>query len=417
METFTYSCPGCGAALEYDAPSKKMVCKFCNEYYIPELLGVPEIMDNYHEADMMENALNMEPNTDESVETRDDMMQVRIYSCGNCAAEIMTNDVEVSGFCSYCGQPTLMFDRVSWEKKPDKVIPFIISKQEALNLAKQRFEKAKYQGDSLQNLTVDSVNGIYMPYWNITTFLSLDAVSTVRNKHGIHSYDDHEEMEKDVVVDASRSFNDDIGFYLNPFDMNDAVKFTPAYLSGFYADRADDNLQIKEQDARDRLQNILKEMIMDRTPEMPDRAMREKYSVNNIPGIGMVYDFQVKECYGETRYVESLFLPVYFITFMIHGEKVIILVNGQTGKVIGNIPVDQEQFKARQMLDMCIFGVIFAIAGFLVMGLLDIIWGTFMFALIAFFIYAYGNNSKKKYLERYEKTNSEKMFSLAKRRR
>lgn len=390
MDTYTYSCPGCGAGLEFDAVSKKMHCKYCDEYYIPELLDGPKMKMSF--------------------------MDVRIYSCGNCGGEVMTNDVEVSTFCAYCGQSALMFDRVSRERMPDKVIPFILTKEQALNTAKEKFANAQCQGNSIKELRADSVHGIYMPYWKFSLAMNMEATIVVRSKQ-MGTYHDSESIQKDIMLDGSTSFNDDIAFYLNPFNLEDAKPFNMAYLSGFYADRSDDSVERKEAEARDRISNILKKIIWNRTPGTTKTTMVDMYDLSSVPGFGKLYDFKVDSLDCVTGRTEYFFLPVYFITFRAAGKKVIILVNGQTGKVIGNIPVIDSELKKKQIVSAVICAFICAAVGGLAMGYVNILWGGFMVGLLCFFIIMSGIASKKKYKSRYAKTNSDNMFRLTRRNR
>ncbi len=67
----------------------------------------------------------------------EEIMECTIYSCTACGAELMVNEVETSTFCSYCGQPTIVFDRVTSTKKPQYILPFMVTKEEAVNLIRQ----------------------------------------------------------------------------------------------------------------------------------------------------------------------------------------------------------------------------------------------------------------------------------------
>lgn len=59
--------------------------------------------------------------------------------CSNCAGKLIFN--QASTFCVYCGNPAIVFSRVSKEYRPDGIIPFKITKQEALAKIRKRFEK------------------------------------------------------------------------------------------------------------------------------------------------------------------------------------------------------------------------------------------------------------------------------------
>ena len=52
-------------------------------------------------------------------------MECNIYKCTTCGAEVTINDAEAATFCAYCGQPTIVYSRVSSWAKP--LIHIIIS--------------------------------------------------------------------------------------------------------------------------------------------------------------------------------------------------------------------------------------------------------------------------------------------------
>ena len=410
--------------MEFDAESKKMHCKYCNEFYVPELLDGPKmkIYSPAFEASIVDEVTNgvvAEDTAADDIMNNDsaaDTMDVRIYSCGNCGGEIMTNDVEVSTRCAYCGQPTLMFERVSRERKPDKVIPFILTREQALNLAKEKFANAQCQGNSIKELQADSVHGIYMPYWKFGMAMNMEATVIVRNARG-GTYHDREMLQKDIMLDGSKRFNDDIAFYLNPFDLNAAKPFNMAYLSGFYADRSDDSVELKRAEAKEKLAKLIKKTIWNRTPNVTKTSMIDTYDLNSIPGFGKLYEFKVDSMDCVAGHTEYFFLPVYFITFMIAGKKVIILVNGQTGKVIGNIPVIESEVRKKQLFHMIICASVLAMFGGFTMGYVNMLWGGLLVVLLGMSILLAGRAAHKKYKSRYAKTNSDNMFRLTRRNR
>jgi len=411
METYTYKCPSCGQALRFDTASGYLLCDYCNQYYQP----------NMPEPDIKENETHSifdSPNEEERPSifgdnSNDGYMDVRVYICKSCGAEVMTNDVEVSKFCSYCAQPTILFDRVSKEKRPQKIIPFKISKEAALNKAKRVFGNAKYLDKTINDIKVESVYGIYMPYWvyNSHMELALD-VQMRNNNNGYTSYERKKSLTSDILLDASERFNDDISLLLNPFNMIDAEDFNPSYLSGFYADRSDVSSANRENDAKEYLREKITNIIFSSVPNMPDAKNREYYqSISSL-----LYKVDTLYEKYELNSVSYIFAPVYFITFKVGYQTVIILVNGQTGKMIGNIPVNETLVKRDQKINMCIFAFIFAIAGYFLFKYMPILWSGLLFLIIAFFSISVGRTEKKKYYDRYYKLNSENMFSLSRNR-
>jgi len=464
MDTYTYKCPGCGAALEFDPKARLLICNSCGQLYsvdeVPapaepanqapayqeqtyqapvyqeqayqapvyqeqayqapayqeqayqapvyqeQAYQAPAYQEQAYQEQVYQNPANTQMNSDE-------YMEINVYHCSSCGSEIMTNDVEVSTFCSYCGQSTIMFDRVSREKKPEKIIPFILTKEQALAKAKEKFATAKYLADGMDNVTVESVYGIYMPYWAYDSELSMQVLVEYLDDKQKRRAEKSGSKRHQVLLDASVRFNDYVSKQLNPFPISSAVDFNAAYLTGFYADRSDVLAASRENDAKAYIEEILEEQLVSTVPGAPPREMREIYKeMYERTGAFRVTvqrdDFNVlKKTY--------MFCPVYFITFTMEYRTIILLVNGCSGKVIGSIPVDDDKVKKFQTRDMIIYAVIFAIAGVLLFGYLPIWWAGGIYAILASSMVFSGIKAKKKYDEMYWKMNSESMFDLSRR--
>lgn len=422
MESYTYKCPGCGAALTFDPEANMLLCDSCGAIYYPSEVSSPEETKAPSGADSIfpsgdtteQSTLPSSPEYSNAVSPDPDYMEVNIYHCSSCGAELMTNDLEVSRFCSFCGQPTILFDRVSKERKPEKIIPFSISKEKALLYAKTRFADGKFLCDDIQNLTVESVYGIYMPYWKYSCEMDLALDVTVKSNDTTRQVQKGDHVSREVLLDASDRFHDDVSLQLNPFNLQAAVDFTPAYLSGFYADRNDVDSDSRAKGACEYLEDLLTEQILETIPGVPSKTMRDRYKqlydASNALRIKVLQrNFQVhKETY--------LFCPVYFITFHIGQKTVIILVNGSSGKVVGSIPIDEKKFKARQIRDMIFFSILFGAIGAFIFAFFPIIWSALFLGILGISIFLNGKNAKSKYEEMYAKTNSETMFDISKNR-
>ena len=103
-----YRCPGCNATLEFLPGEGKMHCSYCGKSYTTKELealekGTGEVKES--------KPVKMKPGT----------MQVQIARCSSCGAELAVNDVEVSSFCAYCGQATVVSPGVV----RDAVFPYL----------------------------------------------------------------------------------------------------------------------------------------------------------------------------------------------------------------------------------------------------------------------------------------------------
>ena len=135
-------CSNCAGRLIFNPASQKLECANCGAGYRPE--DVSDINADVHSK----------------------YYDTRVYTCGHCGAEVITSDTESSTFCVYCGNPAIVFSRVSKEYMPDGIIPFKITKQQALDKIRSRFENNPIVPKDIgSSFKLQNMRGIYVPYW------------------------------------------------------------------------------------------------------------------------------------------------------------------------------------------------------------------------------------------------------------
>lgn len=310
------TCPSCLAALVFDAQSGKMECKYCGCQF-----DLKDIADQ--EVKEAENA---------STTVSTDTMQCDIYACTSCGAELSVNGVEAATFCAYCGQPTIVFSRVSQELKPKWIIPFKVPKEDAINTIRARFRQGWFIPNEVKNFSVERVSGIYVPYWLLDTYYHDSQVIRGVVGSGKHRKVKYYRRVADcefqrLTLDASSKLNDESSQRLEPFETKGMRAFEVAYMSGYYADRFDQNAK------------NLRECAIKRTKELFDGQMlasvgaREKRIESSNPQF-------------EMRKEEYALFPVWFMTFRYGDKPYTMLVNGQTGKLVGAVPYDKTKMVA-----------------------------------------------------------------------
>lgn len=409
-EAYTYKCPDCGGVLEFDAASGMLFCNSCGQFY--------EVKNNEPNMNFGADDTASKANIEAEGES-EDTMEMHIIMCKSCGARIMTGSVEATGTCIFCGQPTIFHDRVSNEYRPKRILPFKITKEQALSAALGKFESGAYLPDKPANLTTESVYGIYMPYWVYNITVSTDAHTAVSSSDedngGYSCHDAHLNENVNIALDASSRFSDYTSEFLNPFPINDAVPFDPSYLAGMFADMRDTeaNLRLREAEVTAKEQVLNK--WADKFDDIPDRRNRELNAKQyKMSGSFKMYTENDKFSHIYTQYV---LLPVYFVTFRIKGEYTILLVNGATGKVVGSIPVDPGKVKRKQTIDMVCFGLLGAAIGAFLLGVLPLIFGLIIFAVIGASLILVSKDYKRRYEAMAVQTNSRSMFSISRNRR
>ena len=115
-----YKCPNCGAAMEFDSDTQKLGCKRC---------GTQIDVETY------------EKDSTASGEQREKVPYMKIYNCQSCGAQLVADEYTSATFCSYCGNPTLVEDRLQGEFKPQLIIPFKINKEQAVDIYRKWLKK------------------------------------------------------------------------------------------------------------------------------------------------------------------------------------------------------------------------------------------------------------------------------------
>ncbi len=331
-----YKCPCCDGAIEFDVSSQNMKCPYCDTEFEPETL---EAYDNELKNEP-ENKMDWDASAGaEWQEGETDGM--RIYVCKTCGGEIVADETTAATSCPFCGNPVIMMGQFSGSLKPDYVIPFKLDKKAAIEALKKH-----YLGKTLlpkifkdQN-HIKEIKGIYVPFWIFDT----DANANIRykaTKTRSWSTNDYYYTETShysvtrggsigferVPVDGSTKLADDLMESIEPFDFSQAVDFQTAYLSGYFADKYDVDAKTSIERANARIRNS-----------------SEAAFASTVKGYSTVTpvstNIQLKN--GSAKYA---LYPVWILNTSWEGKTYTFAMNGQTGKFVGDLPLDKVAYK------------------------------------------------------------------------
>lgn len=326
-----FECPSCGGELRFDIETQGMLCPFCNSAYDPKTV------EKGYDAEEQEG---MDP---EMMGMQDpDTFDATIFTCPQCGGEILSMDNEATSFCSFCGASTILSSRLSHEKKPDYIIPFQVTKEECKNAYSKLMKGAFFAPKELrEGGTVDKFRAIYMPYWvydmRQNGNIHLQASKSYRSGNYRITEDyllsgDVDAYYKGISFDASSSFADNISECIAPYDVKGMSQFYPAYLAGFYADTADVEEGLYRADAED----LANKATLDHIKEEP--AFKDK--TLKMPNDEMASRLLCTSC----KKVDRAMFPVWFLSYRKGDRVAYATVNGQTGKVASDLPVDVKKY-------------------------------------------------------------------------
>ena len=338
-----YKCPACTGPLHFSSESGKLECEYCGSSY-----DVEEIEALYadKEAEAIEASKQDEANGNAEMawnveaaggEWGEEGSTMRAYSCPSCSAQILCDKDTAATRCPYCGNPTVVPANFSGTLKPDYVIPFKLSKEDAVNALKNHYKgklllpKAFTDGNHIRE-----IQGVYVPFWLFDG--EVDADMTFHGKN-VSSYrsGDYQVTEtrhysvgrsgtigfEKVPVDGSSKMPDDFMDSIEPYDYKDLTAFSTAYMPGYLADRYDVDASKASKRADSRCRNSAEQAVRDTVNGYTSVTLRSK-------------NISVRK--GQVKYA---FLPVWMLSTQWNGNNYLFAMNGQTGRLVGDLPVDK----------------------------------------------------------------------------
>ena len=265
----------------------------------------------------------------------------------------MTTNVTAAGFCTYCGASTILDSRISEEKRPAHIIPFTRTKEDCRKSYSSLVKRALFAPREFRDPEfLDRVRGIYIPYWvyNYTFDGNLSLMGTKSFRRGDYRITEHYRMSgevdasyKGLTHDASSSFDDNVAEAIAPFEAAKMQPFTPSILCGFYADAPDVESSVYTDDVLD---SIAEDSIA-RLSGVP----KYRSAGAEMPSID---DFR-KKLTGSSLNTHAdepvcAYLPVWFLTYRQKDRVAYAVMNGSTGKITADLPVDTRKYLLGSLL-------------------------------------------------------------------
>ena len=348
-----YQCPACTGPLHFSAETGKLTCDYCGSAYdVAEIEALyaqkeAEAAAAKEAADAKAEAAKADAADDGGWDTSDlssdwgaDADGLRVYGCPSCGAELICDETTAATSCPYCGNPTVVPGQFSGALKPEFVLPFKMTKDDAV-----RALRAHYRGKPFLPRTftagnhIEEIQGVYVPFWLFDGGAEGEVDYKAANSR-TYKDDDYEVTETDhydvhrggsiafekIPVDASSKMPDDHMDSIEPFDYTQMQPFSTAYLPGYLADKYD----VSVDDSRDRADARCRETLA--------QALRD-----TVTGYGTCIpeheDISLHR--GKVHYA---LLPVWMLSTKWNGESFLFAMNGQTGKLVGDLPTDRGRY-------------------------------------------------------------------------
>lgn len=331
-----YKCPCCSGAIAFDSTIQKMKCPFCDtEFEMETLAGYDSELKSDRE-DEMNWQLAQGDDWKE-----DELDGLNAYVCKSCGGEIACDENTAATSCPFCGNPVVMMGRFSGELRPDFVIPFKVNKRAAKAALKKHYEGKRLLPKAFKDQNhINEVKGVYVPFWLFDTGADVNMryKATKIRTWNDSEYDYTEtkfyavsrggklRFEK-VPVDGSAKMPDDLMESVEPYNFSDAVDFQTAYLAGYLADKYDVDMDRSVERANERIR----------------KSVEDAFN-NTVKGYATVTK-EAGSIQLENAKVTYALFPVWLLSTTWNGQNYLFAMNGQTGKMVGDLPLDKAAYK------------------------------------------------------------------------
>lgn len=349
----SYKCPNCSAPLAYAPGAKDVTCEYCGtEFKVSDL-------EAYY-AKKEEQAAKAEEAREKKWDTKDagsewsdeETKSLRAFTCSSCGAEIVCDENTIATECCYCGNPTLIASRYSGTLRPDYVIPFQKTKEDAMEAFKNFYKgKLLLPSNFVSKNRVEAIQGMYVPFWLFDSKVTATASYKTKNmdtfiignnqvtESHVYQCERQGTMEfKRVPVDGSKKMDDTWMQSIGPFDYSTMVPFTTAYLAGYLADKYD----------------VTAEETAPRADELVSRAALNEID-DTVTGY-MSVDREDGFVSKDENHVSYALAPVWILSTTYQDKPYTFIMNAQSGKFVGSLPVDKTK------------GMMYTAAAFLVLA-------------------------------------------------
>lgn len=347
-----YQCPSCTGPLHFVGESGRLECDYCGSsfsvqeiealYADKEEASVQAQAAAAAEEEKWEQQMQEETQWEQSTEmlTNSDGMKLKSYNCPSCGAELVCDETTAATSCPYCGNPSIIPGQFTQMLKPDYVLPFKLDKEAAVSALKKYYGGKRLLPKCFSDQNhIEEIKGVYVPFWLFDGEIDVDmrfaatkSFAHVRGNQRITTTEHYNVRRagtvpfKNIPADGSSKMPDEHMDAIEPFDFSELKQFSTAYLPGYLADKYDVS-----------------------SDECSERAL--KRAENSAVGIvgSSVSGYatcvpqgqSVRTRRGRVKYA---LLPVWMLSTRWNGKSFLFAMNGQTGKLIGDLPVDMGRF-------------------------------------------------------------------------
>ncbi len=330
----SFKCPSCGADMKYDSQLGQLGCDFCDRR--ERLLAVNEDIEEFN----FEAAENDESLNDWGLKTK-------TIKCSNCGAKTVTATDKPLVSCAFCGSVNIAPVQEQPGIRPESLIPFIIDMNKAALLFETWIKKRWLAPFALKKgYSSNKLRGVYIPYWSHDTqtkssyigqagdyyndtemrTVTVDGktetkphkVQKVRWRFISGTFDKKFDA---IMYNDSRNIDPKRIEKIEPYRLNELIKFDQKFMTGFEAEHYNSGLKI----------------IWGRAKAFMRKSIRNDIRDILKRGSDVVGTVNISTHYTDIKYKHML-LPIWISSYEFKNKIYNFFVNGQTGEVQADSP-------------------------------------------------------------------------------
>lgn len=328
-----FRCPQCQATTAYSVEDGGLRCAYCGHYEPPETSIVGK------GAEAFEFTVETVAAAREAHGWGTERLTLRCESCGS---ETSLPPGSLTHTCPFCASNRVLQQEAPQEHlRPRFLIPFRIEPARCHAIAREWLGSSWMTPSALRNAAkIADFAGVYMPYWTFAARTTASWRAEVGHQVTERYYDSSDKTWKtrtktvwrwesgragrlfdDLLVSGSTKLSSVLLGRLQNFDTHELVPYAPSYLAGFLAQAYDIPLEQAWETAREAMRAATRD------------TCRGQASTSQIRNFSMSLDF------GDESW-RYILVPVYVAAYRYEDEPYRIMINGQTGTIAGQRPVD-----------------------------------------------------------------------------
>lgn len=286
--------------------------------------------------------------------------------CGSCGASVDVPDEVRSTTCTFCD--SALVDATIEQSEPiDRVVPFAIPADQAVKRLRAHLASRWFAPEALRKVAhADELDQVFVPFWcfdalarstfgcdvgiywyrteTYTVTVNGKTETRTRQVRETEWFDftgSHVRQWFDHLVSASRGLPEHEANAIEPFDLGRSQPYTPAAVAGIIAERSTVSHAEAKSTALQELANLEAEVI----------------ARSHLPGD--TYRGLNSSTTAEIEPPRLVLMPIWIGA--VRGPKgpVRLLVNGQTGEVVGNVPTSPYKIALVVSIILMLLGALF----------------------------------------------------------